>query len=580
MLRKRYLRAIISGALLVCSSLNAETYRIDTQEAFETFKEFEFHPGDTILFRSGETFVGQFKPKGSGNSVYPIIVDRYGPDTAKPEIDGNGLSTEGVDIPGVFELSDVEYWEVNNISVTNGWPELTRSQGIRIANHRDTLLQHMYIRNCRVHHIVSGGDPSHEKPDKRLGGIAVSCNWDLDPVAPNRQARYRDVRIEYNELVYPGRAGIMIRGGNSPEGYFGTTEYLGENIVVRGNYVAYPAGDGICMVRVKNSLVEYNTCHDAGYPDYPNEAPTTLYSASIWGGWPQVNVVYQYNHVYNHHRDRGDATAFDIDHYSTDVVYQYNYSHDNHGGMMLLMQGHQRGRNVVRYNISLDQDAATNLNTGYKGEDDTPIMVYNNLYVRESKNMRVGGGYLYNNIFYAPEGEVDIVARYEHDHNCYYVQANAPEEPNGVYEDPLFAGSVPNQPPMHLDSLISFLLSENSPCIDKGYTIAEPGSRDYFGNPLHTNAPDIGVHEYFDDITETWALSQKGGTKRRPREAATILPQLRRTFATSSGVLYDLQGRRLPSLSDRGDNRNRGKWWFLDKIMASAVRIRDGRKTE
>ena len=53
-----------------------------------------FHPGDKILFKSGDSWKGQLIPKGSGTEVSPIIIDMYGGVT-KPYIDGNGVIGHG-----------------------------------------------------------------------------------------------------------------------------------------------------------------------------------------------------------------------------------------------------------------------------------------------------------------------------------------------------------------------------------------------------------------------------------------------------------------------------------------------------
>src|SRR4051812_6299570 len=46
-----------------------------------------FAPGDRILFKSGETWVGQLIPKSSGTATRLIIFARYG-SGPRPKIDG------------------------------------------------------------------------------------------------------------------------------------------------------------------------------------------------------------------------------------------------------------------------------------------------------------------------------------------------------------------------------------------------------------------------------------------------------------------------------------------------------------
>ena len=61
------LPALFAFALLACliaQDLQAEEYRIDSQERFDQLKSSSFMPGDTILFKRGERFTGMFSPQG------------------------------------------------------------------------------------------------------------------------------------------------------------------------------------------------------------------------------------------------------------------------------------------------------------------------------------------------------------------------------------------------------------------------------------------------------------------------------------------------------------------------------------
>ena len=54
---------------------------------------FNFYPGDSILFKSQDTFHGMFWLKGSGNSTHSIVIDTYC-GTEKAIINGDGLDEE------------------------------------------------------------------------------------------------------------------------------------------------------------------------------------------------------------------------------------------------------------------------------------------------------------------------------------------------------------------------------------------------------------------------------------------------------------------------------------------------------
>ena len=53
---------------------------------------FNFYPGDSILFKSQDTFHGMFWLKGSGDLTHPIVVDTYG-GIEKAIINGDGYQS-------------------------------------------------------------------------------------------------------------------------------------------------------------------------------------------------------------------------------------------------------------------------------------------------------------------------------------------------------------------------------------------------------------------------------------------------------------------------------------------------------
>jgi hypothetical protein len=93
-----------------------------------------FAPGDKILFKAGTNYKGQLKPQGSGKDGSPIVIDKYG-QGGKPRIDGEGQVLD------TLLLENVQYWEVNNLEITNLGPKRVNWRtGVRVlANNRGTL---------------------------------------------------------------------------------------------------------------------------------------------------------------------------------------------------------------------------------------------------------------------------------------------------------------------------------------------------------------------------------------------------------------------------------------------------------
>ena len=86
-----------------------------------------FAAGDKILLKAGSRFSGQLAPWGSGKEGASIIIDRYG-EGEKPRIDAGGRFHEAL------LLENQEYWEVNNLELTNqGRVQRGYRYGVRVA---------------------------------------------------------------------------------------------------------------------------------------------------------------------------------------------------------------------------------------------------------------------------------------------------------------------------------------------------------------------------------------------------------------------------------------------------------------
>ena len=136
-----------------------------------------FSPGDRILFKSGGQWTGQLWPKGSGTERHPIVIDKYGGE-AKPMINGNGEAEDAV------LLKNQEYWEVNNLEVTNTGSTPGTRRGMRLVADNYGDVHHIYVRGLNVHD-VNGSDQIKEN-----GGITYNCAGDSKPsrLLPSRRS--------------------------------------------------------------------------------------------------------------------------------------------------------------------------------------------------------------------------------------------------------------------------------------------------------------------------------------------------------------------------------------------------------
>ncbi|WP_145134446.1 Ig-like domain-containing protein [Paenibacillus sp. Y412MC10] len=453
-----------------------------------------FSPGDKILFKAGESWNGRLWPKGSGEEGSPIIIDRYG-EGSKPLI--AGVTSE---LEAVF-LKNQQYWEISNLEVTNSSPlpfdrdwENPRGQrrGVYILNEEAGLLHHIHIKNLNIHDV----DGSYTT---RSGGIIV------DSVGSTTPSAFDDVLIDGNMLtdvdaygIYIGSNCILRNGMGDlwpwvPKPYGPWTPST--RVKISNNTVLRAATGGIAWNVTDGAVVERNTVGQATY---------LATNASIWWAYSDNNLV-QFNESFASVNGAEDGHGFDVDAGNIGSLVQYNYSHDNAGGFMLFVNDtYDTINTVVRYNISQNDRKSI---FRYSGSIDNVYNYNNTVYVGKSSGNPVMSDYFtkasgaprniknYNNVYYSLGDKGWDLRGQTFDYNAYYggntlVQADA----HGVTGDPKFAN--PGSGADGMNTVDGYKLLADSPLIGAGIRINENGGRDYFGNPLYNEAPDIGAHEY------------------------------------------------------------------------------------
>ena len=457
---------------------------LDTSAAWKTLSKVNttvFQPGDQILFKAGGMWTGQLHPLGSGVHGNPIRIDQYG-SGPKPLIDGGGIVND------VVFLYNQQYWEISNLEITNYAATEGPRLGVHIVAEDIGQLNHVYLENLNIHDI------SGQKNVRNTGGIlydvqgSVTTTW------------FNDILVENCSLENVTRTGIAtyskwmnrdgFTGGNGP--WKGWT-----NIVIRNNSLDIIGGDGILIRNGISALVEYNVVKDAN-------SNRNTYNAGMWP-FLSDDTLFQYNEAYLT-RTILDGQGFDADYHSSGTMIQYNYSHDNEGGFLLVM-GPQYGPNpdvTARYNIS--QNDKTRI-VQFVGGVASNFQFYNNtIYVGPGigseliKGSNLTPHYLYNNIFYMESGSVGaLTGGAVFDHNSYYPISAVSSDAHKVISDPMLIS--PGSGSVGRNSVDGYMLQSSSPLINAGRTISNNGGKDYWGNALYNETPDIGAHEYDGSIT-------------------------------------------------------------------------------
>ena len=281
-----------------------------------------FEPGDKILFKAGSRYRAKLTPKGSGSQASPIVIDMYGGDI-KPRIDANGAYA-------AVELKNLQYWEVNNLELTNNQPRRGKYKGIAVKINDIGTARHIHLKNLYIHDVNG-----YYNLKNYTMGIYINSQG-----TGSHNTHFDDLLIENCRIVRTDRDGIVLKSDRD-----GTV--LNRNVVIRNNTIEDVAGDGIVIWDCNGAIIEHN---------YLNGARMRV-SDRAAGIWPYrcVNTLIQCNEVCNVNGTL-DGQSFDSDRHCHNTTFQYNYSHDNDGGFLLIM-GDDNSDNIVRYNISQNDGA-------------------------------------------------------------------------------------------------------------------------------------------------------------------------------------------------------------------------------
>jgi len=443
-----------------------------------------FQSSDTILFRAGSVWDGQLWPKGSGTADHPIRIGKYG-GGGKPIIRGNGIVEDAV------LLKNQEYWEIEDLEVTNSGPIKSIRRGIHLAVENFGEVHHLIVRRMTVHD-VSGRDES-----KQNGGILFTAEGKEKP------SRFVDVLIEDNEVYHTDRNGVSSWSDRWQRFQW----YPSLGVVVRGNKLRDIGGDGIMIAVADGALLEKNV---VAHANQRSEG----YNVAIWT-WSADNSVIQFNEAYGTKGQR-DGEGFDSDWNSRNTLIQYNYSHDNDGGFLLICNdGGQRDSDsagnvgtVVRYNIS---QSDRHRGITISGPVQNTLIYNNTIYVGPEQTMDAilftdWDGWsidaaFYNNVFYsaghakighavsrAPDGAHTSAPGLgesqdnKFDANVYFGHITPEEDPHALTVDPSFVARGKGK--IGRETLQGYALRKDSSSRQSGISVPNNGGKDFFGTLL------------------------------------------------------------------------------------------------
>jgi hypothetical protein len=424
-------------------------------------------------------------PGGSGTNGNTITINEYGTGSM-PQIEGAG-ATEAL------LLSGQEYWDINNLNISNQAATSGLRRGVRVI--ATGVSNHIHLIGLNVHNV--SGQLGADAASKNTGGIGFESTGGAG-------ASFDDILIQNCTINNADDAGIYMdadSGAAPRSGNWAQAKW--NNVVIEGNQIS-DIGKNAVIVRSSDTPIIQN--------NVINGSSTRLHGNAIYT-IGTLNAVIQFNEIYNTaltgYAGLEDA-AVDPDNDSNGTLIQYNYSHNNAGGManpnMIPGAGNYCDGTIIRYNISQDDvhqiiqfsGAATNThiynNTIYIGAGLSPIIfgahlwggaggwanntTYSNNIVYNVGTGTYGLGASTNNVF---------------DANLFFGNhpSSEPSDPNKLTSNPLLQN--PGSGGTGISTLDGYQLDSGSPAINSGVVISNNGGRDFFGTTLPSSAPDRGA---------------------------------------------------------------------------------------
>ena len=473
--------------------------------------------GDKILFKKGDTFIGQIVVSYSGTEGFPIVYDSYGAGDLPILTASNG--NNGIPDPlSTIKILGKQYLEFRNLRIENerfdaiaGSPN-DQSFGIYVqsfktlptsGNFEDAVLfKHFRFSNLKVQNIYSVNSVS-----TAFNNIYSSGIYFID-------AFVNDVIIEDCSFTDIERCGIWLR------------RYVSDAIIRNNNFID-TGGSGTIISVSKRVLYEKNLMRFTGSD---SDSRMTKRGSGIWV-FGSDDVVAQFN-TSQHARGAGDSSGMHVDYGNTNILYQYNYLEDSAGGFCETLGDND---NIIwRYNISVnegtvDRGGVNRLlwvsDYAYVPKKSTNVFVYNNtIYQGTNYKNSIGDSeislkatslnFINNIIYLEASAKLGVLA--------YLFDVNVPNFASNI----LFGGTIKSNfktldatrkevDPKFSDigrrHFSGYKLLSNSPALGSALSFVEPNfplagtgvfaaitsnaSKDIFGNPVNlATATNIGAY--------------------------------------------------------------------------------------
>ncbi len=458
-------------------------------------------PGDKVLFKSGDTFLGQLITNRSGLDNNHIEISNYGSGEL-PIISGSFIAGGFPDVDDIENVGDyihpIKLTNSSNLTITNLWIKNDRQNNNRysdwqkeksygilvIANQYGGIVSNLIFKNLKITDILSPViPPSSDFNGFKVTGIYFESEANEEDSGGNvtTEIAFDNITIEDNYFSNTGKAGVQAvhKGDFDPADW---SVNRNRNFVLKNNHFYRTGGSGIILSKMMNALVENNNFDQTGYDATPeNDADFLDDRLANRGSGMWVfrckNVIAQYNRSYGAHGSN-DSYGMHIDFGNEDIIYQYNYSEDNEGFVEVLGENN---RCTYRFNVSLnDGDRPTKGNTLWVSD-----------YAGTGNQVTSNNTYIYNNTIYLDKNytpDISIVGQNTYVYNNIFVNASV-------------SGVIGQSVTVTIDPGSQLYMSNNLYHGNVTLTFRGYGSNWYNLNPDFITAGDTSQNGY--DITDS-----------------------------------------------------------------------------
>jgi hypothetical protein len=556
------------GIFLV-GSVSATTYYVDNtlgdnskdglseENAWKNITKINtitFQPGDSILFKRGETFSGvQLLPKGSGNFTNYITYGSYG-EGDLPTLENSGGR--------IIRLDGVQYLEFNNLHLGNGTNAiyLYYSGGVNASNIRicniftdNSITDSPRSRNNYYFENVTGAGSINIQGINNLT-ILNSSFSSIGLSSGSTSLPTENVLIAQTNISFSSSTGVVARivqnvtllnveiFNNSKEGLYLISNVSnfkvidskiyhngnlggysgiatqGKNVSIINTYISNNDANGIASsgdnTTILSSFINYNGVNGVNSASETYIFDTDL-SYNENNGYSGGNNDYLYNVTSNYNGNDGFGVAGDNNYVVFDRCTAIGNGYTGGDGFSY----HSASSGIIKYSL-----AKNNTKSAIAHVHTSNVSMYYNVFYHDTGGtinlVHLDGNYhdLYNNIIIS-RGNLGAVVGVSNMLNInvynnilyglnYGIAIGNPLPPGSItHDNNIFFNNtndygngllrsdneILSDPLMNNINNFNFSLQWNSPAIDSGIDVNL--TTDFDGNPIY-GAPDIGAYEY------------------------------------------------------------------------------------